>query len=129
MNPADPSIPHIMLKLVSGESIIATVVSDSDENMIISNPMQIHLRSDMTSTGVQTIVYYTRWFFATESTAYLIRKSHIISAALPDTDMTEDYAAMIEKKKSSKKDDVPPSVPDLDTDLNFKIDPKTRFDS
>lgn len=128
MNPADPSIPHIMLKLVSGESIICTVVSDSDENMIVSNPMQIHLRSDMTPTGVQTVVYYTRWFFATESTAYLIRKSHIISAALPDTDMTVDYLAMLEKKKTSKQEESSPAS-DWPDDLNFKIDPNTRFDS
>lgn len=122
MNPPDPEIPHIMLKMVNGESIICTIVSDSDDNMIVSNPMQIHIRSDMTPSGIRTIVYYTKWFFSTESKVHLIRKEHIVSAALPDADMTQDYINMVEKKIHPKKD----SWPD---DLNFKIDPKTRFDS
>lgn len=126
MNPPDPEIPHIMLKLINGESIICTIVSDSNENMIVRDAMQIHLRSDMLKQGIHTYVYYTRWFFSTESTVHLIRKDHIVSAALPSQTMTTDYLDMISGKKEPQKNEGPISWPD---DLNFKIDPKTRFDS
>jgi hypothetical protein len=65
----------------------------------------------------------------------MIRKDHVLSAAIPNDDIKEQYSEIVshhfetESKDPSIKQKASKSSKNPWDDLNFKIDPKERFNS
>lgn len=113
----------MLFKLTTGDSIICQVISDNDNNIIIRDPIQISKVSVSSEEGIRVSTYYSKWFQDTDSRIHMIRKQHILSAAIPDETSREEYIRLVMKdndkpisKKPTKKDHSW-----LD-DLNFKFD-------
>lgn len=120
----------IMFKLVNGDSVIGTILSDSDDSVIVKDVFQIiTLVKQNDEGGLAKHTYYTEWFFSSESRVNLIRKAHIVSAALPDKKVKEQYGKLLvkaeEDAKARKKVKTPPASKFNWEDLNFKFDPKS----
>jgi hypothetical protein len=127
----------ILFKLVNGESIIGTIMSDDDDAVIARDVFQIiTLVKQNDKGGLDRSTYYTEWFFSSESRVNLIRKSHIISAAVPDKKVREQYGKLLmkaeEDEKARKKANTHPNSKfkwdDMKVkwdDLKFKLDPKS----
>ena len=112
----------MIIKLTSGDSILCQVLSDTDENILIRDPLQINILSTSTSEGIKAATYYAPWFQGTESRIHMIRKMHILSAAIPDEATKEEYARIVaERQEESTK---PKSKQNEDSwldQLNFKF--------
>jgi hypothetical protein len=113
----------MLFKLTTGDSIICQVISDNDNNIIIRDPIQISKVSVSSEEGIRVSTYYSKWFQDTDSRIHMIRKQHILSAAIPDETSRDEYIRLVMKdndkpisKKPTKKDHSW-----LD-DLNFKFD-------
>jgi hypothetical protein len=113
----------MLFKLTTGDSIICQVISDNDNNIIIRDPIQISKVSVSSEEGIRVSTYYSKWFQDTDSRIHMIRKQHILSAAIPDETSRDEYIRLVMKdndkpisKKPIKKDHSW-----LD-DLNFKFD-------
>lgn len=113
----------MLFKLTTGDSIICQVISDNDNNIIIRDPIQISKVSVSSEEGIRVSTYYSKWFQDTDSRIHMIRKQHILSAAIPDETSREEYIRLVMKdndkpisKKLTKKDHSW-----LD-DMNFKFD-------
>jgi hypothetical protein len=113
----------MLFKLTTGDSIICQVISDNDNNIIIRDPIQISKVSVSSEEGIRVSTYYSKWFQDTSSRIHMIRKQHILSAAIPDETSRDEYIRLVMKdndkpisKKPTKKDHSW-----LD-DLNFKFD-------
>jgi hypothetical protein len=113
----------MLFKLTTGDSIICQVISDNDNNIIIRDPIQISKVSVSSEEGIRVSTYYSKWFQDTDSRIHMIRKQHILSAAIPDETSREEYIRLVMKdndkpisKKPTKKDHSW-----LD-DMNFKFD-------
>lgn len=81
----------IIFKLVSGETIICQVLVDGENNVTIKDPMQLHCATTVTENGVTSDTYYAPWFTCSKSRVHLIRKLHILSAAIPDETTQKEY--------------------------------------
>lgn len=112
----------MIIKLTSGDSILCQVLSDTDENILIRDPLQINILSTSTPEGIKAATYYAPWFQGTESRIHMIRKMHILSAAIPDEATKEEYARIVaERQEESTK---PKSKQNEDSwldQLNFKF--------
>lgn len=112
----------MIIKLTSGDSILCQVLSDTDENILIRDPLQINILSTSTPEGIKAATYYAPWFQGTESRIHMIRKMHILSAAIPDEATKEEYARIVaERQEESTK---PTSKKNEDSwldQLNFKF--------
>lgn len=115
----------IILKLVSGETILCQVISDTDKNMIIRDPYEIRIHSVPTEEGIRSMTYYADWFLSSKSRIHMIRKEHVMSAAIPNDETKAEYAKMIDHRDESpdQHTDGPASKPKFNwEDLNFKPD-------
>ena len=112
----------VILKLVSGETILCQVISDTEKNMIIRDPYEIRVHSTPTPEGIKSMTYYADWFLSSKSRIHMIRKEHVMSAALPNDDTKAEYAAMIgvRDENPDKSDDAKPKF--TWGDLDFKPD-------
>lgn len=112
----------VILKLVSSETIICQVVSDTDKNMIIRDPYLVTTISEKMGDGIRSSTYYSDWFLGAASRIHMIRKDHVMSASIPDDAVKADYATLIEVR-DEKKDTATPSKQDQSwqDDLNYKI--------
>lgn len=112
----------MIVKLTSGDSILCQVLSDTDENILIRDPLQINILSTSTPEGIKAATYYAPWFQGTESRIHMIRKMHILSAAIPDEATKEEYAKIVAgRQEESTK---PTSKKNEDSwldQLNFKF--------
>ena len=88
----------MILKLTSGESILCQVLSDQDENILIRDPLQINIITLPTPEGVKATTYYAPWFQGTKSRIHMIRKMHILSAAIPDETTKDEYARIVAER-------------------------------
>lgn len=88
----------IILKLVSGETVLCQVLSDTDKNMIIRDPVEIRIHSQPTAEGIKSMTYYADWFLSSKSRVHMIRKEHVISAAIPDDETKTNYAGIIQHR-------------------------------
>jgi hypothetical protein len=105
----------MIVKLTSGDSILCQVLSDTDENILIRDPLQINVITNSTPDGIRASTYYAPWFQGTDSRIHMIRKMHILSAAIPDEATKEEYARIaaerfdkepeVKKPTSNKKED------------------------
>jgi hypothetical protein len=88
----------MILKLTSGDSLLCQVLSDQDENILIRDPLQINIISNSTPEGIKALTYYSPWFQGTDSRIHMIRKMHILSAAIPDETTKEEYARIVAQR-------------------------------
>ena len=86
----------VVLKLVSGETIICQVISDTEKTMIVRDPYLINVISEKHAGGVKASTYYSDWFLGVSSRIHMIRKEHVMSAAIPDLAVKKDYASLVE---------------------------------
>lgn len=115
----------IILKLVSGETILCQVISDTEKNMIVRDPFEIRIHSVSTEEGIRSMTYYADWFLASKSRIHMIRKEHVMSAAIPNDETKAEYAKMIDGRDENpdKHSDGTPTPPKFNwEDLNFKPD-------
>lgn len=115
----------IILKLVSGETILCQVIDDTEKNMIIRDPYEIRVHSLSTDNGIQALTYYSDWFIASKSRIHMIRKEHVMSAALPNDEIKGEYVKMINARDENpdKHSDGESTKPKFNwDDLNFKPD-------
>jgi hypothetical protein len=94
----------IILKLTSGDSILCQVLSDQDENILIRDPLQINIITlpTPTSEGIKVTTYYAPWFQGTESRIHMIRKMHILSAAIPDETTKAEYTRIVAERNNEE---------------------------
>lgn len=111
----------VILKLISGDTIICQVLSDTDKNIIIRDPFQINVFNEKMDDGVKSMTYYSDWFLGSSTRIHMLRKEHILSATIPDDSVKSDYSTLIDNRKDSKNTS---SKTDTNSwgDLNFKID-------
>jgi hypothetical protein len=113
----------MIVKLTSGDSILCQVLSDTDENILIRDPLQINVISNSTPDGIRASTYYSPWFQGTDSRIHMIRKMHILSAAIPDEATKEEYTKIV-STRYDKKSSEPTSKKKEDSwldQLNFKF--------
>lgn len=119
----------IILKLVSGETILCQVVSDTDKNMIIRDPYEIRMYSSATDEGIKSMTYYADWFLSSKSRIHMIRKEHVMSAAIPDDTTQLEYAKLVERRDENPDKHTFGTGAKTDQfnwdDLNFKPDNDT----
>lgn len=92
----------MILKLTSGDSLLCQVLSDQDENILIRDPLQINIISNSTPEGIKASTYYSPWFQGTDSRIHMIRKMHILSAAIPDETTKEEYARIVAQRHNEE---------------------------
>lgn len=85
----------VVLKLVSGETVICQVVSDTDKNLLIKDPYIINVITEKSEDGIKASTFYSDWFLGSATRVHMIRKDHIISAALPDENLTTHYGELV----------------------------------
>ena len=115
----------VVLKLVSGETIICQVMSDTEKTMLVRDPYLINIISEKHSNGVRATTYYSDWFLGVSSRVHLLRKEHVLSAAIPDLAVKKDYATLIAVRDESDQNKQNTSAKDSSNwkdDLNYKID-------
>lgn len=108
----------VILKLVSGETILCQVLSDTDKNMIIRDPFEMRIYSEPTPEGVRSMTYYADWFLSAKSRIHMIRKEHVMSAAIPDDSTKQEYVQMVDKRNN--KDSAAPKL--FNWEQEFKVD-------
>jgi hypothetical protein len=116
----------LSIKLVSGDSIICHVLEDTDKNIIINDAIQINVHSELMDGSIKYLSYYSPWFTGSDSKVHMIRKDHIISAAIPNSLLLSEYNKILRNKHEETIRQKKKSSP-LDN-LDFKIDPNKRFD-
>lgn len=118
----------VVLKLVSGETVICQVVSDTDKNLLIRDPYIINVITEKKDDGIKASTFYSDWFLGSATRVHMIRKDHIISAALPDDNLKAHYGELVEIRdfkeggttaSAKKKTPEPQSFWDS---LNFGLD-------
>ena len=115
-------------KLVSGDTIVCYVLQDTDNNVIVMDPVQINTHAVLVNGVIKGMSYYSNWFTGAENRVHMIRKDHILSAALPDEILLSEYSEMVRRKISPEEKPAPVPTKKQWSDINFKINPKNRFD-
>ena len=114
-------------KLVNGDSIVCHVLRDTEKNIVVRDPIQINTHAILMGGSVRAVTYYTNWFTGSDMRVHLIRKDHIISAAVPDEVLVSEYNEALDRQFNDQKKPSPVPSKNQWNDLNFKIDPKNRF--
>lgn len=91
----------IILKLVSGETILCQVLDDTDKNMTIRDPFEIRIHSIHTEEGIRSMTYYSDWFLSSQTRIHMIRKEHVMSAAIPNEETKIEYAKIVDARNES----------------------------
>jgi len=112
----------VILKLVSRETIICQVISDTDKNLIIKDPYIINTISEKSGDGIKASTYYADWFLGSMSRIHMIRKDHIMSATIPNPSVGNDYNDLVDMRNSNKETTTPINKKDFNwNDLNFNL--------
>ena len=119
----------MIFKLTTGDSILCQVLSDTENNIIIRDPIKINNVIVPSTEGIRVSTFYSKWFQGTDSRVHMIRKQHILSAAIPDELTKEDYIRIvdeqidqaIEKQSNTNKKSTKNSNSWVDN-MNFKLD-------
>ncbi len=112
----------VMFKLVSGDTIICTVVTDTEKNIVIQNPYQLNIHTVKTDQGIKSMTYYSSWFLGSSTKTHILRKDSVMSVGIPNEDLKQDYANMSNGVKTSNSNNATdtPQNNNWDSDLNFK---------
>ena len=93
----------MIIKLTSGDSILCQVLSDTDDNLLIRDPLQINVLSTSSAEGIKASTYYAPWFQGTDSRIHMIRKIHILSAAVPDETTKGEYSRIVAERNDDEE--------------------------
>jgi len=88
----------VILKLVSSETVICQVISDTEKNMIVRDPYLISAHTEKAENGIRTSTFYSDWFLGSMSRIHMIRKDHVMSASIPNDETKKDYLMLVEHK-------------------------------
>ena len=91
----------LILKLVSGDTILCQVIKDTDDNILVRDPYLVNLIQGKAENQGRAVVYYSQWFLSSDSRIHMIRKNHVLSAAIPDQDTKDYYTELVERKEDS----------------------------
>lgn len=112
----------VILKLVSHETIICQVISDTDKNLIIKDPYVITTITEKSGDGIKASTYYADWFLGSMSRIHMIRKDHIMSATIPNASVGNDYIDLVDLRNNGPATTTPTSKKDFNwNDLNFNL--------
>ena len=115
----------VVLKLISGETIICQVISDTEKTMIVRDPYVVNVITEKHDGGIKAITYYSDWFLGVSSRIHMIRKEHVMSAAIPDLAVKKDYAALVATRNEADSSPKPNATDQFDwNSLNYKINDK-----
>lgn len=115
----------VVLKLISGETIICQVISDTDKTMIVRDPYVVNVITEKHDGGIRATTYYSDWFLGVSSRIHMIRKEHVMSAAIPDSAVKKDYAALVETRNEADGSPKSNAAEQFDwNSLNYKINDK-----
>ncbi len=92
----------LMLKLISGESIIGKVYANDESNIILKDVVETKSINYPTNGGIAAACYYSEWFPGTSSEHYLLNKSHIVCAAAPSPRVVKLYVENLVKQNLRK---------------------------
>lgn len=106
----------MIVKLTTGDTLLCQVLSDTEDNILIRDVLQIKSLTSVTEDGVKSMTYYSPWFQGTESNIHMVRKIHVLSAAIPDETTKVEYSSIIDQKVSNP--DIKKKSASLD-ELNF----------
>jgi len=130
----------LILKLVSGDTILCQVIKDTDDNILVRDPYLVNLIQGKAENEGRAVVYYSQWFLSSDSRIHMIRKNHVLSAAIPDQDTKDYYAELVERKEDglSQSKDVKSTTTTskkksnsnnpFSDDLNYKLNNKSKSD-
>jgi hypothetical protein len=129
----------LILKLVSGDTILCQVIKDTDDNILVRDPYLVNLIQGKAENEGRAVVYYSQWFLSSDSRIHMIRKNHVLSAAIPDQDTKDYYAELVERKEDglSQSKDVKSTTTSknksnsnnpFSDDLNYKLNNKSKSD-
>jgi hypothetical protein len=91
----------VILKLVSCETIICQVISDTEKNLIIKDPYIINTVSEKNGDGIKASTYYADWFLGSMSRIHMIRKDHVMSATIPNAAVGNDYNDLVDMRNAN----------------------------
>ena len=115
-----------VFKLLNGDTIMCQVLQDTDKTVIVRDPFQVNVHTVESANGMRAMTYYSEWFSGVDNRIHMIRKDHILSAAVPNQELKTEYTRLILKKTARETAKVQPKK-DW-TGLNYKFDKKSRFD-
>jgi hypothetical protein len=117
---------YLMVKLISGDTVMATVLTDSDKTVLVTDAFQVNSIVKESNGSIVKATFYSEWFVGAKSKMSLIRKEHIISAAIPDDKTKREYAELVKVQKekvsaAATKKPVPKPSSGQWPDLDFKF--------
>lgn len=93
---------HAILKLVSGETIIADVTTSSKENHInVTNPLILRTGIDDDNRMVMSMYNWVE----TAQTTFIIEKTHVIIRVAPTESVIDYYNEVLENDKDFFEDE------------------------
>ena len=111
-----------MLKLVTGEQVIATMyVTEGSDFIRLSDPYRIELHNfevDPTAYYMEERMSLKPWVFQSDDKQYSIHKNNIITIAMP-TESIKTYYENIRTGKFPKGKGISPSQPPPPKDIDF----------
>lgn len=115
----------VVLKLISGETIICQVIADTDKTMIVRDPYVVNVITEKHDDGIRASTYYSDWFLGVASRIHMIQKEHVMSAAIPDLAVKKDYAALVATRNEAAGSPKANAAEQFDwNSLNYKINDK-----
>lgn len=121
-------------KLTSGDTIVCQVLRDSEKTVIIRDPFQVMHHVVMQDGAIHSMTYYAEWFVSASNRTHMIRKEHILSAAIPSEKLKREYVNLIKKKVTKEatvkaQTQTPPKKKSDWTGLDFDLGKQQdRFD-
>jgi hypothetical protein len=78
-----------LIRLQTGEDLIADVTIDSDGDIKLENPCMVYVRPNSTNTGAS--VGLTRWMPYAEAKTFTIDTKWVVIVTDPATDLKNEY--------------------------------------
>jgi hypothetical protein len=82
-----------LVKMISGEELIAEVVSDQESHITIKNPVRVVVVPTKTNPQTPT-VGFAPWAEFSEEKEFTIHKAHVIVTMKPVQEFINQYSAM-----------------------------------
>jgi len=84
----------VAIKLVTGEELIATKMSDDDSCLMVSRPLAM-VMAENPDNPTQTRVMFTPWMIAAGKDNGSIKNTHVIAVTAARTDAADQYIQAI----------------------------------
>lgn len=118
---------YFIFKLTSGDTILCMVIQDTVNSVYVRDPFQIVNQTRVMGEDIKSTTYYQDWFPGASDRVHMIRKDHILSAAIPTAQTIKEHTVLVKRKLNAQKPPTSNTKKDW-TGLDFKLDPnKDRF--